>query len=105
MGHGPSAAAPHVSSLMRLRIHVHPGSTTPSIGGTYDGVLAVHVHARAVDGEATKELLVAIADAFNVRRGAVTLVRGAASRTKTLNVEGDEVTLDARLRELLGQAV
>ena len=87
---------------MRLRVHVHPGSTTKSVGGMYDDALAVDV--RAVDGAATKELLVAIADAFHVRSGAVTMLRGAASRTKTLNVEGDDDSLNARLQVLLGQA-
>ena len=88
---------------MRLRVHVHPGSTSPSVGESYDGALAIHVHARAVDGAATQELLVAIADAFHVRASAVTWVRGATSRTKTLNLEGDDDSLDALRRVLLGQ--
>ena len=46
--------------------------------------------ARAVDGKATEAALAAVAGAFGVRRSAVTLVSGASSRTKIVDIaEGD----------------
>lgn len=48
----------------------------------------MQVSPRAVDGQATAAALAAVADAFGVRRSAVTLVTGATSRTKILDVEG-----------------
>ncbi|HEY5439132.1 MAG TPA: DUF167 domain-containing protein [Acidimicrobiales bacterium] len=85
---------------MRLTVHVHPGSSTPSVGGTYNGTLVVRVRARAVDGAATEAVLAALAQAFDVRPGAVRLVRGAASRTKVMEVDGDDEQLTRRLSEL-----
>ncbi len=67
---------------------VRPGSSRPGVGGERNGALIVQVSARAVDGQATEAALAAVAAAFGVRRRAVTLVAGAASRTKILEVEG-----------------
>jgi uncharacterized protein YggU (UPF0235/DUF167 family) len=50
---------------------------------------------------ATAEVLEVVADAFDVRPNAVTLVRGATARTKLLAIEGDERRLRTRLEELL----
>jgi uncharacterized protein YggU (UPF0235/DUF167 family) len=46
----------------------------------------VRVSARAVGGKATEAALAAVAEAFGVRRRAVTLVTGASSRTKVVDV-------------------
>jgi len=58
------------------------------VGGEHDGALVVRVSARAVDGQATAAALDAVAAAFEVRRPAVTLISGASSRTKVVEVEG-----------------
>lgn len=98
-----SSAGP--STLMKLDVHVHPGSRSASIGGNYDGALVVRVRARAVDGAATKEVLDVVADAFNVRSAAVHLVRGAASRRKVLVIDGEDEELERQLFLLLGPAI
>ena len=68
------------------------------MGGGHDGALVVRVSAPAVDGRATAAALSAIADAFGVRRRAVTLVAGATSRTKIVDVAGaDPADLDRLL--------
>ena len=69
---------------------VRPGSPRPGVGGERNGALVVRVSARAVDGQATEAALVAVAAAFGLRRRAVTLVAGATSRIKILEVEGAE---------------
>jgi uncharacterized protein YggU (UPF0235/DUF167 family) len=61
----------------------------------------VRVAARAVDGKATEAALAAVAAAFGVRRRDVRLVSGTTSRTKVLDVEGDDATLRAVLQQLL----
>ena len=84
---------------MRITVRVRPGSAHPGVGGEHDGALVVRVAARAVDGQATAAALAAVAGAFGVRRNAVTLVAGAASRTKILDVAGaDPVLLGQLLR-------
>ncbi len=83
---------------MRITVWVRPGSARPGVGGERDGALVVRVSARAVEGQATEAALTAVAAAFGVRRRAVTLVAGAASRTKIVEVEGaDPGTLDRLL--------
>lgn len=60
--------------------------------------------ARAVDGAATAAVLQAVADAFGVRRRDVTLISGATSRTKVLDVMIDEAIGRERFRRLLDGA-
>jgi uncharacterized protein YggU (UPF0235/DUF167 family) len=73
---------------VRVTIRVRPGSSRTGVGGSHDGALVVRVTARAVDGAATQAALTAVADAFNVRARAVSLVSGATSRTKVVEVDG-----------------
>jgi uncharacterized protein YggU (UPF0235/DUF167 family) len=75
---------------MRVTIRVKPGSTHPGVGGEQAGALVVQVSARAVAGQATEAALAAVAAAFRVRRSAVTLVAGASSRTKIVDVNGGD---------------
>ena len=76
---------------------VRPGSSRPGVGGERNGALIVQVSARAVDGQATEAALAAVATAFGVRRRAVTLIAGAASRTKILEVHGADPDALGRL--------
>jgi len=73
---------------VRVTIRVRPGSSRTAVGGSHDGALVVRVTARAVDGAATQAALTAVADAFGVRARAVSLISGATSRTKVVEVEG-----------------
>lgn len=65
----------------------------------------VSVTARAVDGKATEAALRAIAEAFDVRRRDVSLVIGATSRDKVVDVVGEDARLAGRRDVLLGGAV
>jgi len=68
------------------------------VGGEHDGALVVRVSARAIDGKATAAALAAVAAAFGVRQHAVSLVSGATSRTKVVEVTGAD---QAALQRLL----
>jgi uncharacterized protein len=76
--------------MIRFNVHVHPGSRAVFVGGDHRGSLKVHVAARAVDGAATNEVLFALAHAFEVRPNAVSCVKGAQSREKSIVIEGLE---------------
>lgn len=93
---------------MRVTVRVRPGASRTRVGGSYgqgpDRALAVAVSARAVDGAATAAVLQAVADAFGVRRRDVTLISGATSRTKVLDVMIDEAIGRERFRRLLDGA-
>jgi uncharacterized protein YggU (UPF0235/DUF167 family) len=83
---------------VRITVRVRPGSARTSVGGEHGGALVVRVSARAVDGQATAAALAAVAEALGVRRRAVTLVSGATSRTKVIEVAGaDPAALDRLL--------
>jgi uncharacterized protein len=84
--------------MVRVTIWVRPGSARPGVGGEHQGALVVRVSARAVDGKATAAALAAVATAFGVRQQAVTLVSGATSRMKIVDVAGaDRVALERLL--------
>jgi uncharacterized protein YggU (UPF0235/DUF167 family) len=91
---------------MRILLRVRPGASRTAVGGRYDGpagpALVVAVAARAVEGQATKAVLEAVAAAFDVRRSTVTLVRGATSRDKLVDIDGEESDIRPRLERLLG---
>jgi uncharacterized protein YggU (UPF0235/DUF167 family) len=86
------------TDLVRITIRVRPGSTRPGVGGEHGGMLVVRVREHAVDGKATAAAVAAVAAAFGVRPHAVTLVAGASSPTKILEVEGaDRLALEQLL--------
>ncbi|TCC05410.1 DUF167 domain-containing protein [Kribbella soli] len=91
---------------MRILVRVKPGASRTAVGGRYDGpsgpALVVAVAARAVEGQATKAVLAAVAAEFGVRGSAVTLVHGATSRDKLVEVEGDANDIRSRFEQLLG---
>ncbi len=84
-----------------MTIWVRPGAGRTAVGGEHDGALVVRVTARAVEGQANEAALAALARAFGVRRRSVTLVTGAASRTKIVDVDGGKQAVLDRL--LAGQ--
>lgn len=95
-----------VGARLRVPIRVRPGASRTAVGGAHGGRLIVAVHARAVEGAATEAALVAVADAFGVRRRDVLLVQGVTSRDKVVEIgwtDPDHARRGAeRLRELLG---
>ena len=76
------------TGVVRIALWVRPGSARPGVGGEHNGALVVRVSAPAVGGQATEAALTAVAAALGVRRHAVTLIAGASSRTKIVQVEG-----------------
>jgi len=86
--------------VVRITVRVRPGSARPGVGGNHDGALVVRVSERATDGRATAAALAAVAAAFGVRRHAVTLVAGASSRTKVVDVAGADPAALGRLLAL-----
>lgn len=86
--------------MRRLTIWVVPGSRKPGVGGTRDGALVVRVRERAVEGRATDAALTALAAAIGVQRRELTLVRGATSRTKVIEVAGGDERVGSAVAKL-----
>jgi uncharacterized protein YggU (UPF0235/DUF167 family) len=93
-----------VNSAVKVAVRVKPGAARARVGGSYGdaGALVVAVTERAADGRATAAALRAVAAALGVRRSAVTLLTGAASRDKVLLVSDPPADLAARLEALRG---
>jgi uncharacterized protein YggU (UPF0235/DUF167 family) len=72
---------------VRLEIHVRPGASSTAVGGEHDDALVVRVVEPADGGRATEAALRAVAKALSVPRRSVTLVRGASSRRKLVQIE------------------
>lgn len=90
---------------VRLEIHVRPQASSASVGGCHDGALVVRVVEPAHRGQATRAALRALADALEVPRRCVHLVRGTSSHKKVVEItlegeEGDGERLAARVRQL-----
>lgn len=87
-----------------LAVRVRPGASRTRVGGRYgdgaDAPLLVAVSARAVDGAATEAVLRAVADALGVRPHQVSLIRGATSRDKLLEIRHPPADLAARIAAL-----
>jgi uncharacterized protein len=95
--------------MIVVAVRVKPGASRTRVGGSHRGAhgpaLVVAVTAPAVDGRATEAARRALADALGVRRSAVSLRTGAASRDKLFTVAGGEaelIGLAERLRALRG---
>jgi uncharacterized protein (TIGR00251 family) len=74
---------------LRLELRVQPGARERALAGwRADGSLKVKVTEPPEDGRANQAVIELLAECLGVRRAAVTVVRGASSRSKTVEVAG-----------------
>lgn len=76
----------------RIEVRVQPRAREDEIAGERNGVLMVRVVAPPVDGKANSAARKLIARRLGVAPGRVSVVRGASSRDKLIEVDG----LDSR---------
>jgi uncharacterized protein (TIGR00251 family) len=86
------------SQALTLDVQVVPRASRTVVGPMVGGRLRVAVTAPPVDGEANAAVIDALAEALGVRRSAVTIVRGARGRRKTVAVAGVTPSALAALR-------
>jgi hypothetical protein len=73
---------------VRFEVRARPRARKSRLGGEREGALVVDLAAPPVDGAANAALVDVLATALDLPRRSVTLVRGEASRTKLVEVEG-----------------
>jgi uncharacterized protein (TIGR00251 family) len=73
---------------VRLKIRVQPRATRTTLAGAHGDALKVWLAAPPVDGKANDALIAFLAETLDVPRRSVRIVAGAASRDKTVEVEG-----------------
>ncbi|HKP16428.1 MAG TPA: DUF167 domain-containing protein [Gemmatimonadaceae bacterium] len=84
-------------TVVRVSVRVQPRASRSEIIGQHGAALKVRLQAPPVDGAANEALVHLLADSLGVSRRSVRVVAGAASRTKTVEVDG---TTEAAVRAL-----
>lgn len=85
------------SCLLQVRVTPRAGRT--EVIGWQGDVLRVRVAAPPVQGKANAALLRILADVLDVSVGALRIVRGESSRSKTVQIEG---VSEEEVRQALG---
>jgi uncharacterized protein len=88
-----------------LRVRVTPGAPTSKLIRFSGGVLHLKIAAPPVRGKANETLLVFLAEQLGVRKGDITLRKGAAARSKLIGISGiGQKELERRVTALLSAA-
>jgi uncharacterized protein (TIGR00251 family) len=73
---------------VRVEVRAKPRAKKSAIVGARDGALEVAIAARPVDGAANAELVSVLAEALEVPRSGVRIVRGEGGRNKLIAIAG-----------------
>ena len=88
----------------RLRLRVAPGAARPAVVGRHGDAWKVRVSAAPERGRANAAVLALVADTLQLPRDAVSLVSGAASRDKIVELTGlAPAEIDRRLASAGGE--
>ena len=74
--------------MARLTVRVHPRAKRSAITGRFGDAWKLDLAAPPVDGKANEECVRFFADLAQVPRSRVSIVVGATSRTKVVEIEG-----------------
>jgi uncharacterized protein YggU (UPF0235/DUF167 family) len=86
---------------VRFDVRVIPRARAAGVGGSRDGALLVRVAAAPADGAANRAVILALAEALDVPKRAVTIATGHASPRKIVDVSAaDPERVRTRLAEL-----
>ncbi|RYJ03337.1 MAG: DUF167 domain-containing protein [Acetobacteraceae bacterium] len=87
-----------------VRVKAQPRARRPGLGGTAPGLdgprLRLAVTEAAEDGRANRAICATLAEALGVAGSTVTVLQGAGSREKLLQVTGDPDLLAPKLKDL-----
>jgi uncharacterized protein (TIGR00251 family) len=75
-------------AAVRFAVRVQPRSSRAGVDGVHGDAVRVRVNAPPVDGAANEAVVEVIAKALGVAKRAVTIVSGATSRSKVIEVSG-----------------
>lgn len=73
---------------VRVTVRVQPRAARSEIAGVHGDALKVRLTAPPVDGAANEALIRFLATTFGIPVRAITIVAGASSRTKIVELEG-----------------
>jgi hypothetical protein len=84
---------------VRLSVRVQPRASANEIVGLHGDALKVRLTAPPVEGAANRALVELLASTFGIPVRAVTIVAGASSRTKVVELDGVTEERVSRLME------
>lgn len=83
---------------VRFSVRVQPRASVTEITGVYGDALKARLTAPPVDGAANEALIDLLSSTFGIPTKAITIVAGASSRTKVVELEG---VTEERVRRLV----
>lgn len=81
-----------------LTLHVQPGAKQSAIAGLHGDALKIRLAAPPIEGRANEALLEFIAQIFQVPQRNVSLIQGAQSRHKRVEIRASKVDPETLLR-------
>ena len=88
--------------MARIAVKVHPRAKRTAITGRLGDAWKLDLAAPPVDGKANEECIRFFADLAGFSRRAVSIVQGAASRMKVIEIEG---AAQDRIEQLLSTSI
>ena len=85
---------------VRISVRVQPRASRNEVAGLHGDALKVRVTAPAIEGAANDALIDLLSTTFGVSRRDVTIVAGATSRSKIVEILGID---EERVRHTMGQ--
>jgi uncharacterized protein (TIGR00251 family) len=76
--------------VARIAVRVQPGARRDDVAGEREGTLLVRVTAPPVEGKANEAVRRLLAKRLGIAPGRVSVVRGASSRHKLVEIDGME---------------
>ena len=76
--------------MARIAVRVQPGARRDDVAGEREGTLLVRVTAPPVEGKANEAVRRLLAKRLGIAPGRVSVVRGASSRHKLVEIDGME---------------
>ena len=73
---------------VRIEVYVQPRASKTELAGTHDGLVKIRIAAPPVENAANLVLIEFIAKHLGIAKRCVRVVSGAASRRKTLEIDG-----------------
>ena len=77
-----------VTGGVQFAVRLQPRASSSGVVGTHGDALKVRVTAPPVDGAANEMLVKVLSATFGVPTNAITILSGAASRTKLIRLDG-----------------
>lgn len=84
-----------------LTVRTQPGASKTGAAGAWNGLLKLAVSAAPQEGRANRAVVNLVAELFDLRPSAVTLVGGEKARVKKLRLDASPERIRSRLAELL----